>query len=206
LLPAWQQQHMRRRAGERRWLLGCSRGRRGGTPPALPCCRYSARLRRSRAHAISLPLPPPDPPPHSNSEIYNHEALRESKLAGVDLHSRSDSAIVGYLYQKYGDTNELWNSLDGIFACIIWDERTGTFCAARDPIGICSLYWGHAADGSTWFASEMKALQTKCETIECFPPVRGEGEGGRGRAAAAARAKPRASSSSSSWRMRRAGQ
>lgn len=31
----------------------------------------------------------------------------------------------GYLYQKYGDTNELWNSLDGIFACVIWDERTG---------------------------------------------------------------------------------
>ena len=183
-----------------------------------------------------------------NSEIYNHEALRESKLAGVDLHSRSDSAVVGYLYQKYGDTNELWNrwvggwkplkgllpgvqlfvsatllckicghppggcakgnrrqrrrrrprgaplqvptavfpsphpppplppvpgrSLDGIFACVIWDERTGYFCAARDPIGICSLYWGRAADGSVWFASEMKALQSKCETIDCFPPVR----------------------------------
>lgn len=108
----------------------------------------------------------------SNSEIYNHEALREQQLAGVDLHSRSDSAVVGYLYQKYGDTNELWNSLDGIFACVIWDERTGYFCAARDPIGICSLYWGKGADGSMWFASEMKALQTKCTNIECFPPVR----------------------------------
>ncbi|KAI3438337.1 hypothetical protein D9Q98_000770 [Chlorella vulgaris] len=105
-----------------------------------------------------------------NSEIYNHEALREQQLAGVDLHSRSDSAVVGYLYQKYGDTNELWNSLDGIFACVIWDERTGYFCAARDPIGICSLYWGKGADGSMWFASEMKALQTKCTNIECFPP------------------------------------
>jgi asparagine synthase (glutamine-hydrolysing) len=79
--------------------------------------------------------------------------------------------VVGYLYQKYGDTNELWNSLDGIFACVIWDERTGYFCAARDPIGICSLYWGRAADGSVWFASEMKALQAKCDTIDCFPPV-----------------------------------
>ena len=89
----------------------------------------------------------------------------------MDLHSRSDSAIVGYLYQTYGDTNELWNSLDGIFACVVWDERTGYFCAARDPIGICSLYWGRGADGSVWFASEMKALQTKCINIECFPPV-----------------------------------
>ena len=108
----------------------------------------------------------------SNSEIYNHQALRDTKLAGVDLHSRSDSAIIGHLYQKYGDTNELWNSLDGIFACIVWDERTGYFCAARDPIGICSLYWGRGEGGSIWFASEMKALQTKCTSIECFPPVR----------------------------------
>lgn len=78
--------------------------------------------------------------------------------------------------RRYGDTNELWNSLDGIFACVIWDERTGTFCAARDPIGICSLYWGRADDGSVWFASEMKALQEHCKTIDCFPPV-GAGAG-----------------------------
>lgn len=47
----------------------------------------------------------------------------------------------------------------------------GYFCAARDPIGICSLYWGRGADGSVWFASEMKALQSRCETIDIFPPV-----------------------------------
>lgn len=49
--------------------------------------------------------------------------------------------------------------------------RAGYFCAARDPIGICSLYWGRGADGSVWFASEMKALQSRCETIDIFPPV-----------------------------------
>ena len=105
-----------------------------------------------------------------NSEIYNHEAIRANELAGVENHSKSDSSIIGHLYQKYGDTNELWNSLDGIFACVIWDERTGTFTAARDAIGICSLYWGKGTDGSMWFASEMKALQTKCEWVDTFPP------------------------------------
>lgn len=35
-----------------------------------------------------------------NSEIYNHQQLRDTKLAGVDLHSKSDSAVIGYLYQK----------------------------------------------------------------------------------------------------------
>lgn len=110
------------------------------------------------------------PPLCRNSEIYNHQKIKDTALAGVDIPSKSDSAIIGYLYQKYGDTNELWNSLDGIFACCIWDERTGYFCIARDPIGICSLYWGKGADGSVWAASEMKALQTKCEHIEIFPP------------------------------------
>ena len=81
--------------------------------------------------------------------------------------SKSDSSIVGYLYEKYGESNELWNSLDGIFACVIWDERDGSFVAARDAIGICSLYWRKGSDGSTWFASEMKLLQTRCEWVDC---------------------------------------
>lgn len=122
--------------------------------------------------------------PRRNSEIYNHEAIKATQLAGVEIPSKSDSAIIGYLYQKYGNTNELWNSLDGIFACAIWDERTGSFTIARDPIGICSLYWGQGHDGSVWVASEMKALQTKCKTLESFPPVRrlgrGAGSGGDG--------------------------
>lgn len=105
-----------------------------------------------------------------NSEVYNHEKLRDTILSGIDLHSGSDSAVVGYMYQKLGDTNELWNALDGIFACVIYDERTGYFCAARDAIGICSMYYGKAADGSIWFASEMKALISKCDTVDIFPP------------------------------------
>ena len=101
----------------------------------------------------------------------------------MDIRSKSDSVVPGYLYQKLGDTNEIWNLLDGIFACIIYDGRyvllhthvphsTGDIIAARDPIGICSLYWGKGLDGSVWFASEMKALQEHCETFELFPPVR----------------------------------
>ena len=37
--------------------------------------------------------------------------------------------------QKLGDTNEIWNALDGVFACVVVDEATGEFLAARDPIG-----------------------------------------------------------------------
>ena len=112
-------------------------------------------------------------PPRRNSELYNHEALRKQHLAGVDLGTTSDSAIVGHMYARMGDGDDLWASLDGIFACVVLDERTGDFCASRDAMGVCSFYWGRGADGSTWFASELKALQDNCETFECFPPVRG---------------------------------
>lgn len=60
---------------------------------------------------------------HSNSEIYNHQYLRDNYLSGMDIRSKSDSVVPGMLYQKLGDTNEIWNLLDGIFACIIYDGR-----------------------------------------------------------------------------------
>ena len=108
-----------------------------------------------------------------NSEIYNHEDVQQQYLPGVSMvrESKSDSAKPGHLYQKYGDDDKIWNALDGTFACVIYDERTGEFCAARDPIGICPMYWGKDANGATWFASEMKALQHQCVSFEIFPPV-----------------------------------
>ena len=109
-----------------------------------------------------------------NSEIYNHEDVQQQYLSGVNMvrNSKSDSAKPGHLYEKYGDDDKIWNALDGTFACVIWDERTQQFCAARDPIGICPMYWGKDKDGATWFASEMKALQHQCVSFEIFPPVR----------------------------------
>ncbi|CAD7705317.1 unnamed protein product [Ostreobium quekettii] len=106
----------------------------------------------------------------TNSEIYNHAQIREEHLAGVDLHSGSDSAVVGHLYRKYGCTDEMIGALDGIFACVVYNEATGEYSAFRDPIGICPMYWGRGDDGSVWFASEMKAIQDKCEALEVFPP------------------------------------
>lgn len=64
------------------------------------------------------------------------------------------------------------DSLDGVFAILLMDERTGEYIVARDPMGICPMYWGTAADGSLWFASELKALHDICETFDIFPPVR----------------------------------
>jgi len=106
----------------------------------------------------------------TNSEIYNHEVLRAKQLAGVTIPSGSDSAVIGYLYNQFGATNEMVDMLDGIFSCVLHDGRTGEFVAFRDPIGICPLYWGTGPDGALWFASELKAIQEKCVKFDIFPP------------------------------------
>lgn len=68
-----------------------------------------------------------------NSEIYNHDELKATVLEGVQIvkDSKSDSAIIGHLYEKLGDSDELWKCLDGIFACVVYDEKKDTFMAAR---------------------------------------------------------------------------
>jgi asparagine synthase (glutamine-hydrolysing) len=60
--------------------------------------------------------------------------------------------------------------LDGDFAFVIADKQNHTFLAARDPIGVCPMYVGWAADGSLWFSSEMKALVDECDRFQEFPP------------------------------------
>ncbi len=102
----------------------------------------------------------------TNSEIYNHHQLRE-QTAATDLPA-CDSAIFGPAWRKFG--TDLPKHLDGQFAFVVVDEGHGTWIAGRDPIGICPLYLGRHADGSIWFASEMKALVDDCETVEIVPP------------------------------------
>jgi asparagine synthase (glutamine-hydrolysing) len=60
------------------------------------------------------------------------------------------------------------NKLDGFFAFVLFDGEN--YIAARDPIGITTMYQGWAADGSIWFASEMKCLAAHCSKIITFPP------------------------------------
>jgi asparagine synthase (glutamine-hydrolysing) len=40
----------------------------------------------------------------------------------------------------------------------------------RDPIGIIPLYYGRDAEGHTWVASEMKAIEDVCVEVQPFPP------------------------------------
>lgn len=48
------------------------------------------------------------------------------------------------------------------------DEKNDEIYAARDPIGVASMYIGWGSDGSVWFASEMKCLLQDCLRV-CVP-------------------------------------
>ncbi|KAJ7452484.1 hypothetical protein B0H11DRAFT_2073666 [Mycena galericulata] len=105
-----------------------------------------------------------------NGEIYNHIALREAVDTKFKTHS--DCEVILPLYQKYD--KEVCGMLDGMFSFVLLDESVSPsrIIAARDPIGITTLYqgWSSKRPGAVFFASELKALVDECDKIISFPP------------------------------------
>jgi len=62
--------------------------------------------------------------------------------------------------------------LDGMFSFVLYDKAQDRTIAARDPIGVTSFYqgWSSKMEGATFFASELKCLQSVCDKIISFPP------------------------------------
>ncbi|KNC86393.1 asparagine synthetase [Sphaeroforma arctica JP610] len=104
----------------------------------------------------------------TNGEIYNHEKLRAKFVPDAKFTTASDCEVIAHMYAKMGA--QCVQYLDGMFAFVVSCESTGEFIAARDPIGICPLYYGRSGDGAMWFSSEMKSLHDECVSFESFPP------------------------------------
>lgn len=62
--------------------------------------------------------------------------------------------------------------LDGMFSFVLYDKKEDRTIAARDPIGITTLYqgWSSKEPGTVYFGSELKCLHPVCDRIESFPP------------------------------------
>ncbi len=104
-----------------------------------------------------------------NGEIYNHLSLRTKLKNPRKFKTHSDCEVILYLWEDYG--TDFLNMLDGFFSFVVYDDKKQEYLAARDPIGITTLYMGERKrDGSVWFASEMKALHEECDRIVAFPP------------------------------------
>ncbi|HKB79780.1 MAG TPA: asparagine synthase (glutamine-hydrolyzing) [Thermoanaerobaculia bacterium] len=91
-----------------------------------------------------------------NGEIYNFHALRdELAAAGERFDTTSDTEVLLRLYRRDGAA--MLPRLRGMFALCIWDARSRTLFAARDPYGIKPLYYA-VEMGTVRVASQVKAL------------------------------------------------
>lgn len=103
-----------------------------------------------------------------NGEIYNHKEIREKLKNDYEFQTQSDCEVILALYEKYGEN--FLEELNGIFAFALYDIEKDVYMVGRDHIGIIPLYQGYDSEGRYYVASELKALEGVCCTIEEFLP------------------------------------
>ncbi|UGY04444.1 asparagine synthase (glutamine-hydrolyzing) [Bradyrhizobium quebecense] len=93
-----------------------------------------------------------------NGEIYNHRELRkELEAAGhVFATDHSDTEVLVHGWEQWKD--RLFNKLNGMFACAIWDESQRELVIARDRYGIKPAYVAELPGKGLVFGSEVRAL------------------------------------------------
>lgn len=91
-----------------------------------------------------------------NGEIYNFlELKKELEKDGIVFHSKTDTEVIIYLYEKYGPN--CVKMLNGMFTFAIWDAEKRHLFLARDHIGKKPLKY-YFDNNCFIFASELKAI------------------------------------------------
>lgn len=103
-----------------------------------------------------------------NGEIYNHREIRKQFEGKYDFQTNSDGEVILALYREKGPN--FLEDINGIFAFALYDIEKDCYLIARDHMGIIPLYEGWDVDGAFYIASELKALEGKCNKFEEFPP------------------------------------
>lgn len=105
-----------------------------------------------------------------NGEIYNHLALRrELEERGVRFRTSSDTEVLANALNLWGQ--EALERLNGMYAFVALNLSSGSFLAARDPLGEKPLYVIQSGEGFA-FCSEIRPLLSAVETGPVFqlPP------------------------------------
>ena len=103
----------------------------------------------------------------ANGEIYNHRELRK-QFPNYEFQTESDCEVILALYKEKGV--HFVDDMNGIFGFALYDKEKDEYFIARDHMGIIPLYIGWDKYGTFYVASELKALEGICTTIELFPP------------------------------------
>ena len=92
-----------------------------------------------------------------NGEIYNFRQLRtDLQAAGAAFRTHGDTEVLLETWRRYGEG--MLDHLEGMFAFVIHDRRSGRLFMARDRLGQKPLWYAFTGDRIV-FASEAKALR-----------------------------------------------
>jgi asparagine synthase (glutamine-hydrolysing) len=92
-------------------------------------------------------------------QLYNRAEL--AGLVGLESSLSHDAELLRIAYDRLGE--RLVERMKGIFALVVWDARSRTLLAARDPLGVVPLFY--ASTGATLL------LSTSLETLLRQPSV-----------------------------------
>jgi asparagine synthase (glutamine-hydrolysing) len=91
-----------------------------------------------------------------NGEIYNFLELKKMLQPKYKFKSSSDSEVLIYGYIEWG-IKKLLNLIEGMYAFVLYDQKSHKLYLARDRVGIKPLYYSRVNGQIAW-ASELKAL------------------------------------------------
>jgi asparagine synthase (glutamine-hydrolysing) len=91
-----------------------------------------------------------------NGEIFNFRDLKK-ELKHIHFQTESDTEVLFHGLMEFGE--DYVQKLRGFYAFALYDFKQHRLLLGRDPLGIKPLYYYLGKDGSTHFASEMKALK-----------------------------------------------
>lgn len=91
-----------------------------------------------------------------NGEIYNYNNIREELIkTGSKFNTSGDTEVLLEGYSKLG--NAIFDKLNGMFSCAVFDLKTRAITIVRDRFGIKPLYYFY--DGNKLlFGSEIKTI------------------------------------------------
>ena len=91
-----------------------------------------------------------------NGEIYNYIEIRDSlKDLGYSFHTNSDTEVFLVAYHHFKE--DVFNLLNGMWTCCIYDYHNDKILLSRDRFGVKPLYYMFEQD-AFYFASEIKSL------------------------------------------------
>lgn len=100
-----------------------------------------------------------------NGEIYNYRELK-AELSDYPFKTTSDTEVILAAYDRWGF--DCVKKFRGMFAFVIWDEKTGQMFVARDHVGIKPFYYT-IQDGVFYFCSEAKGVLPALPSVEPDP-------------------------------------